>query len=243
LRLPASSLTDWLSATAFDTESCHVAARRFAEDDARMVVIDEVLLPARYSRIADALKSDVDWGPRHGLMPSAGEDGDGGRNAIKWVDAADFAEAAPAERFFQHQAFERVRPGRELSPGIVDLVRFKTLLTSAAFMDLLGVIAGRRPDALQELLIRRMVFGDLARRHDDAIGGRTICALLYFSDGWTPAMGGQFVMHARDGDRIVDPLPNRMILFDVNTGLDHSVLPLSQAAADFQRFNFSIWFR
>lgn len=208
-----------------------------------MVVIDGVLLPARYRRIAEALNSDVDWAPRHGLITSDDTNRGSGRNVVKWVGATDFAEASAAERFFQHQAFERVRPGRELSPGIVDLVRFKTLLTSAAFMDLLGVIAGRRPDTLQELLIRRMVHGDLARRHDDAIGGRTVCALLYFSDGWTPAMGGQFVMHARDGDRVIDPLPNRMILFDVNNGLDHSVLPLSEAAADFQRFNFSIWFR
>ncbi|MFZ5704455.1 MAG: 2OG-Fe(II) oxygenase [Pseudomonadota bacterium] len=162
---------------------------------------------------------------------------------VDWVDADGFAEAEPEQRFFQHQAYERALPGRELSPGILDLVRFKALLSSAAFLDLALLITGHRPTALQELLIRRMVRGDLARRHDDAIGGRTICALLYFSDGWHQAMGGEFVMHGREGDIVIDPLPNRMIIFDVNTGLDHSVRPLSEVAGDWQRFNFSIWFR
>jgi hypothetical protein len=239
----AAPLDGWLSAAAFAPASCRAAARRFAEGEARMVVIDDVLLPSRYRRIADALKSDVDWSPRHGVVPSGTSSKARPGAVVNWVGAADFAEAQPKERFFKHQLFERALAGRELSPGILDLVRFKALLSSSAFLDLADSISGCRPNALQELLIRRMVQGDVARPHHDAIGGRTICALLYFSDGWTPAMGGQFVMHTREGDQIVDPLPNRMILFDVNNGLDHSVRPLSEVATDFQRFNLSIWFR
>lgn len=208
-----------------------------------MAVIDDALLPSRYRRIADALKSDVDWSPRHGPLSTNCARSGSSSTAAEVADPSASDETTRQHHFFRHEVFERAKQGRELSPGILDLVRFKALLSSDAFLDWTGLVTGQRPKALQELLIRRMVHGDVAPRHDDAIGGRRLCALLYFSDDWCEAMGGQFVMHAREGDRVIEPLPNRMILFDVNTGLKHSVLPLTDRAKDFQRFNFSIWFR
>lgn len=232
----------WLSLCFSDPVWIEQARQRFQNDPAHMLVIDDALEPARYRLLSQALRNDCDWETRQGIIRRQAEARPAGTWPTEWVDAAAFAQSAPAEQFFQHEAFARARPGREMSPGMIGLVRFKSLLASPAFRDMLGHITGRRPEGLQELLIRRMVRGDMAKPHDDAIGGRTFCLLLYLSDGWDPAYDGRFIMHMPLGDRDVDPLPNRMLLFDVNTGLKHSVRPLSEAAAEWHRYNFSIWF-
>jgi hypothetical protein len=217
--------------------------QEFQDDPAHLVVIDDALEPSRYRLLSQALRNDCDWETRHGVIRHRTEVRPATEGPTEWVEATEFVNAAPAEQFFQHAAFLRARPGREMTPGMIELVRFKSLLTSPPFLDMLGRITGSRPQGLQEMLIRRMVRGDLAKPHDDAIGGRTFCLLLYLSDGWQPEFDGRFIMHMPDGDRSIDPLPNRMLLFNVNTGIEHSVSPLGESAADWHRYNFSIWFR
>lgn len=232
----------WLASCFADPAWIERAHRRFQSDPARMVVIDDALETSRYRLLSRALREDCEWATRRGLVRRRTPARPAGTWPTEWVDATGFAEAEPEERFFQHQAFVQARPGRALSPGMIGLIQFKSLLTKADFLEMLGRITGTRPQGLQEMLIRRMVRGDLAKPHDDAIGGRTFCLLLYLSDGWQPAYDGRLIMHMPGGEHAVDPLPNRMVLFAVNTRINHSVRPLSEIAADWSRYNLSIWF-
>lgn len=235
-------LGGWLSSCFSDAAWIEQAHQRFRNDPARLLIIDDALAPGRYQLLSNAMRNDCDWETRSGVIRRSKEGRRASPQRTEWVDTTTFAGAQPAEQFFQHEAFVRARPGHEMSPGMIGLVRFKALLNNPAFLDMLGRITGVRPQGLQELLIRRMVRGDMAKPHDDAIGDRVFCLLLYFSDGWQPTYDGRFIMHMPDGERIVDPLPNRMVLFDVNAGLMHSVRPLDTAPLDWHRYNFSIWF-
>lgn len=233
----------WMSPGFSDPDWIEQLRQRFHDDPARMVVIDNALAPARYELLSQTLRNDCDWETRRGVIRRRTGARPPNVWPTEWVDADGFADAAPDERFFQHEAFARARPGREMAPGMIGLVRFKSLMTNPHFLDMLGRITGSRPSGLQELLIRRMARGDMTKPHDDAIGGRTVCMLLYLSDGWQPEFDGRFIMHMPDGDRGVDPLPNRMMLFNVNSSLKHSVRPLNEETGTWHRYNFTIWFR
>lgn len=234
-------ISKWWGPDIRDPERSCGLGRRFQDDPARLVIVDDALEAGAYGLLSQALRTDCDWAPMHGLVRRSKEGGAQVPETV-WVDKAGFLGADPRERRFQHEAFVRARPGRELSPGMLALVRFKAMIRSTDFLDVLERFTGRRPSGLQELLIRRMVKGDLAKPHDDAIGGRLFCLLLYFSDGWRPEFGGEFVVHEPGGERVIEPLPNRAVLFDVNAGLHHSVRPLAEATGDWCRYNFSIWF-
>lgn len=233
--LEAAVIETWLSPELADPVRRAALRAQFLADPARIMVIDNALLPERYALLSQALRDDCTWEVRHGVR----------NDRLQWVDVAGFDGIAEDHRMYRHSAFARPRVGRELSPGMLGLVQFKLLLASAAGRDLLESLTGRRVTALQEMLVRRMAPGDLARPHDDAIEGRQFCLLVYFSDNWTPVQGGRFVLHAADGDRYYDPLPNRMILFDVAVRQDHSVQALAAVGAggEVWRYNFSIWFR
>lgn len=225
----------WVSPELADPARRAALRARFQADPARIMVIDNALLPDMYALLSRALREDCNWAVRHGVRD----------DRQQWVEAAGFDGLPDDHRMARHGAFAGPRAGREMSPGMLALVRFKLLLASAAWRDMLESLTGQPVAALQEMLVRRMAQGDFARPHDDAIEGRRLCLLVYFSDNWTPAQGGRFVLHAADGDRVYDPLPNRMILFDVGVRQDHSVQPLAAEAAhgDVWRYNFSIWFR
>ena len=232
----------WLSPLFSDPYWLEDLRQRFRSDPAHLVIVDNALEPTRYRMLTQALREDCDWDPKFGVVQRRSGSRAPSTSLTAWVDQAGFAEADPADQGFRHEVFRRARPGREMAPGLVGLIRFKSLLSKPCFLELLGRITGTRPTRLQEFLIRRMGPGDWAKPHDDAIGGRSFCLLLYLSDGWRPEFDSRFIMHMPDGERRIDPLPNRMVLFDVNMGLNHSVRPMSEAAAEWHRYNFSIWF-
>lgn len=225
----------WVSPDLADPARRADLRARFQADPARILVIDNALRPDRYALLSQALREDCTWEVRHGVQD----------HRLQWVGVAGFDGIPDDRRMARHGAFGGPRVGREMSPGMLALVRFKFLLAGAGWRDLLESLTGQRVAALQEMLVRRMAQGDFARPHDDAIEGRRLCMLVYFSDNWTPAQGGRFILHAADGDRYYDPLPNRMILFDVGVRQDHSVEALAAdvTRGEVWRYNFSIWFR
>lgn len=228
-------LETWLSQELLDPSRRTELRERFLDDPARIIAIDDALLPERYTLLSRALRQDCAWHVRYGVQDYRTE----------WVEAQDFANVPDDRRMFRHGAFASARPGRELSDGMLGLVRIKLLFASAMWSNLIESLTGSRVTELQEMLVRRMGPGDLARPHDDAIAGRRICLLLYFTDNWTPAHGGRFVLHAAGGDRFYDPRPNRMILFDVGVRQNHSVEAFTPgpSSEDPWRYNFSVWFR
>lgn len=223
----------WFSSAVTGQKNCEDLRRRYLADPARIMVVDNVLQPDRYALLSRGLREDCSWDTRHGVHDSTTE----------WVSTEKFAEAPEERRMFRHGAFGGALKGREMSPGMLGLVRFKLVLESPAFGELLESLTGRRVNSLQEMLLRRMTSGDMARPHDDAIEARKLCMLLYFTDGWTADHGGRFVLHASDGDRHYEPYANRMILFDVGVKQNHSVEALrASSSGETWRYNFSIWF-
>ena len=81
------------------------------------------------------------------------------------------------------------------------------------------------------------------KRHNDGLGIRVLCCVLYLTEGWKQDFGGHF--HFFDGENLVGeipPLHNRLLLFKPNMASDHAVEPLTDAAGDWVRCNYSFWF-
>lgn len=226
-------IEQWIAPAALEEAAAGRAQERFAGDPSRLLVIDNALRPDRYALLSGGLRTDCAWKSEYGIR-----DVD-----YKRVEKEEY-EAVPAMRQrYLHAAFGHPLPGREMAPGFLGLIRFNAVVRTPQFMDFLGRITGCRPAGLQEMHIRRMGPGDIAKPHSDAAGDRVLCLLLYFTDGWRPEFDGRFVMHTKDAERAFDPLPNRMILFDVNTDQNHSVRSLPNQIGDWRRYSLTIWFQ
>ena len=85
--------------------------------------------------------------------------------------------------------------------------------------------------------------GGYIQPHSDFWHIRDLCGVFYASTGWQPSFGGRF-RHRGPGSDIVpvDPLPNRLLLFQPRAECKHDVEPIAEAGADWQRWAFSLWF-
>ena len=223
-------LEKWINPIYLDDRRTSQLRADFEADPVRMLILDDVLLPERYARISQGLRTDCDWTTHYGVDAS-GE-----------LTSAERFNATPADqRLFRHGNYRAPKTGRELAPGMLAIVGFKLLAGRADFRHWLGTLTGIDTGAIADLLVRRMGRDDFSTRHDDRAAERRLCLLLYFNDDWHPGMGGTFrVFTARD-ERVIDPLPNRAILFDVDADQSHGVDPLRDVPADWYRYNFTLW--
>lgn len=68
--------------------------------------------------------------------------------------------------------------------------------------------------------------GTFYHRHLDQFKGRNnrqISLVLYMNDNWKSGDGGELKIFSEDGDEIIDPIGNRMVLFRSDT-IEHEVL-------------------
>ncbi|WP_372501910.1 2OG-Fe(II) oxygenase family protein [Tistrella mobilis] len=223
-------LEKWINPIYLDDARTSQLRADFETDPVRMLILDDVLLPERYARISQGLRTDCDWTTHYGVDAS-GE-----------LTSAERFDATPADRrLFRHGNYRAPKKGRELAPGMLAIVSFKILAGRPDFMNWLQALTGITTTSIADLLVRRMGLDDFSTRHDDRAEERRLCLLLYFNDDWRPDMGGQFRVFTPDGVRIIDPLPNRAILFDVNADQSHGVDSLLNVPVGWYRYNFTLW--
>lgn len=76
-------------------------------------------------------------------------------------------------------------------------------------------------------------------RHCDSIAGSSArrMTLIYYATAWQPDAGGELELFEPDGVRVIEPLPDRLLLF--RPELEHAVRPIARG----ERVAISGWLR
>ena len=233
-------LDDWIDPRHLDPAAQAVYAAAFATVPHASVAIDAFLRPEKLAALQRVFGIEGRFEERYFL------DGRGSRQAegTEEVVSAEAWRAAPdTRRASLERTFAGALPEHRMGHGIITQVKFLELMGLPEFMGFLEAVTGIRPAMLSGKMIRIMEGGHYIRPHNDAGGGRTLCAIFYVSPGWHPSFGGRF-RHRGPGPDIVpvEPRSNRLLVFQARPDCPHDVEPIAAAGARWQRWAYTLWF-
>ena len=169
-----------------------------------------------------------------------------------WVNKQLSEEAVPANVWHaapeEHRAsvefmFVGLHSNYRMGLGALTNLKFAELLQSPMFMSFLEAVTGVKCMTLTGFMTRVFVGGQYITPHDDFRKDRNLCGVFYLSEDWHPSYGGCFRHRGKGSDCVkVEPLPNRLLLFQPRADLLHDVEPISQAGAHWRRCAYTLWF-
>ncbi|ASY66536.1 hypothetical protein SJ05684_b55540 (plasmid) [Sinorhizobium sojae CCBAU 05684] len=232
----AAELDDWFT-HHFLTAAAEALRQPDPEDPWQLHIFDDVLLPERFDALRGFLEA-ARFEPVYALASSPGE----GPQAMRGqpCDAAAFDAAPLDRRLFR---FERLAERAEDAPFSLpwfDFAQFVTLARRDAFARLF------RPEGplLDEVFldVHRMGPGDFLRAHTDNHSRRRFALILYLNADWNSAQGGLLHFGRPNGHkRVIEPRPNRLVVFDVGADQWHEVPELPSSKAGPWRASLGLW--
>ena len=211
----------------------------------RHAVIDDFLLPAHLAPLRELVSGPDGFTENLKVSPhgtSVAHLPETARRAR--VDRALFDSVPEADRFIAQEIYGGAAEGSSDSrPQRTDAV-LRKVLRSSPMHALLGAMSGLALEETLAINLKRHGKGHYLRRHSDATGGRRLCGVLYLHEHWRREYGGRFLLHRDTGAPFaIDPLPNRLVLFDVTVRNDHEIEDLGSVPKGWWRANYSVWFR
>lgn len=227
-----TKLAPWIGPQHLSDAAIAATAERYGGTPDRFVVLDDFLAPTRLAAIRRLVLAEGIMEPAHKVY------GPGG-----FVDQATFEKAPEDERFLTERIYRAPKPEHAFSePALMDL-NFRRMLRSEPFHAWLRAVTGSPVFRTDLINLKWLDRGHFLKRHGDNSPGRLACMILYVHEGWRPEYGGRFIMHCRDGRQdIVEPLTNRLILFDPSAGTEHEVEAMAEDMGEWIRINYSVWF-
>ena len=230
------TLAHWINPQHLSDQAIEQYAERLRTDPHQAVWLDDFLLPQRIAALHGLFSSDGEFEEIYELH-------DDNKSRQKYKVSKEDWDQAQSNQYFDHALkFKRIRPEAKMNHGSLNYLLFTKLLLSSIGSSYIGRITGQTLSGI-EVHPRIMRLGDYLAPHSDYMPTRSICTILYLTEGWQPTFGGRFRQYRQDQpSRNLDPLPNRLTLFHVSTKALHDVEPLSEEAAGWQRRSMTIWF-
>lgn len=215
-----SILETWIRPEHLKADAIAQHRQRFASDPARLVLLEDFLLPSVAEQLHVFLSKNAEYQPEHGLYSH-----DGPVSAERW------SEAPEDDRFFRFSKLARTRPGAELDPETLTYLRFRAFLQSPPARDYFAEVSDLALEVAQdEIGVHAFAPGDFLRSHDDDNRNRRLAFIFYLTPGWTAAAGGALHMDAGGDVRSYVPLFNSAVAFDVEAGTTHHVSAVTDDA-------------
>jgi hypothetical protein len=232
-----TDLASWIDGRHLSDVALSEMAKSFAADPHHSLTIDHFLTAARLTGIRRLFSDDGRFEEQFFRR------GEGANKQEVSLEPGRWRLLDEGSRASIETMFTGPRPHRPLSEGVLTHLKFQAMLSSRPFHDFLRRISGLDPGGFIYMPPRIFSYGHFIKPHSDASSGRRLCGVFYVNDGWRSDFGGQFrqVLPNRDA-LIVDPLPNRLLLFRPTLEHRHEVLPLTEAGRDWQRWAYSFWF-
>lgn len=227
-----TTLRQWIQPQHLHPDAVADMAHRFTSRPERYHVIDDFLAPDRLADIRQALLADGVLKPAYKLYDRPG-----------WVNEDEFNGMPDDKRFISEMIYRGPRPGREMARSVIMDMLFRQEIKGATFHDWLGRATGRPVHTTGVINLKRLNRSHFLRWHNDRVENRTLCMVLYLHEGWCPDYAGRFLMRRLDGGMdIVEPIGNRLILFDPQVETEHAVEDIAEASATWPRLNYTAWF-
>lgn len=91
--------------------------------------------------------------------------------------------------------------------------------------------------------LKALKYGHFLKAHSDRFPNRVACMVIYLHEDWQEEYKGRFIMNGLHGEHeYVDPITNRILMFDPNVGTTHEVEPIADPGKNWTRINYTIWF-
>lgn len=228
-----AKLSRWINAQYLTPDGIAAIKNTFTDRPERYVVLDDVMDSARLDQIRALVLRDGNMQSHYKLY-----------SENSWVEQNRFEQAPDQEQFIFEEIYTSHRPDLAMSQTVLHDVLFRNFVGSPPFAEWLSAITGFEVGAVQNINLKRLGVEHFLRWHSDKSPGRVLCMTLYLHQGWQQAYGGHLLMCRADGNGAdqIEPLFNRMVLFNPNSKSQHAVEPLTPAAEGWSRINYSIWF-
>ncbi|MDR3514713.1 MAG: 2OG-Fe(II) oxygenase [Azospirillaceae bacterium] len=146
-------------------------------------------------------------------------------------------------RFIHEGIYVGPRSDKRMSHTVLTDMLFRKEIRGPAFHRWRAVATGRPVGLTGKINLKKLGREHMLRWHSDGEKDWVLCAVVYLHDDGRPEYGGRRMMQRRDGgiDHI-DPLCNRLVLFDPQSNINHAVEPMMEATGDWARLNYIAWF-
>jgi len=210
----------------------------------RHLIVDNVISSPLLKLLRDVSKSDGEFEEVLKLRSAAKESGAAPSSAPRGtVSAQRFAHAEDNDKFINQRRLTGPKPGKEGSPAMNADTLLRRAFQSEGFLSWLTQITGITISRAGGINLKLHGPGSFLRRHSDERAGRKVCLVLYIHEDWQDEYAGRFLLHLADGTtKAIDPIPNRLILFDVRQKNAHEVEGLGDVPSGWVRINYSAWF-
>ena len=227
-----NALGRWIQPQHLTDDAVNGYRETMTSHPARLVVLEEFLLPEVADRLGTFLADAALYTVEHGVYSS--EEG---------VSAETWDAAAEEDRFFRFGKLSGQRPEAMLSDAMLTYLQWRSFVTEPAFHDLFEAITGLELGPSDDFGCHEFGVGDFLREHDDANRSRRVALVMYLTPGWEERHGGGLTMTAADGsvDRRQATF-NSMVIFDTLAGSSHRVERIEEAAGTLARRTFGGWF-
>ncbi len=242
--LSAKTLALLVDPAHLQSAAIAAARLRFGEGDNRHLVIDDFLVPHLLPLLRAMIDEEGEFEDNLKLAKLSRADKPSGQLGPHGkVDADTFLAAPSEDRFICQRRLIGPKAGFEDSAASKAERFVRTMLASAPMHEWLTAITGLSVAATGGINLKLHGPGHFLKPHSDAREGRQLCAVFYLHETWQRSYDGRFVLQLADGGiERIDPLPNRMILFDVTQQNVHAIEPLGKVPAGWWRSNYSVWF-
>ncbi|KPF61828.1 2OG-Fe(II) oxygenase [Porphyrobacter sp. AAP60] len=218
--------------------------QEFLQKTNRHVVIDDVFQPQIIDLLQDVVERDGKFVDNLKLS-SAAKAGERTRAGMPRgsVDPEAFNSADEADRFIFQRKLDGARPSRDGTPAMKAEALVRRAMGSTSFLNWLSAISGISLERVGGINLKLHGPGNFLRKHSDTRQGRKLCMVHYLHRDWHPDYAGRFRLYMDDGRvELIDPLPNRMILFDVTQDNFHEIEALGEVPPGWVRVNYSVWY-
>lgn len=239
------TLEAWINEEHLGDERLASYRARFEQNPLRLLVIDNVLREQAALRLSSALLDDSEYQSTFGIWqdppaPVAGAKPGTPERHCK-VDRQQWEATRDDQRFYRYRIIKGARPERRFSAEIMSYLRFRSDFAGPHFTAWFEAVTGL-PLGGAMFDVHRMESGDYLRRHTDDSKGRQIAFVLYLTPGWHAGLGGTLSLNDPDGNRVTVPaIYNRLVIFDVKSGTEHEVAPVSVDAGEQARVSIGGW--
>jgi hypothetical protein len=204
------------------------------------IVIDNFLRPEKLTALQNFFETEAKFEEKFFVKSRLQEHSFGAEDA---VSAESWHVTPERHRASMEYIYAGPHPDYLMGSGTITNMKFGELLRSPNFMNFLERVTGIRCMTLTGIMTRVMIGGQYIKPHHDFRPDRDLCGVFYLSAGWHPTYGGCFRHRGNGSDSVqIEPLPNRLLLFQPRTELLHDVEPISQAGAEWRRCAYTLWF-
>ena len=225
-------LENWIQPQHLNVEGIERVSYELLETPAKTAVLDEFLAPEQFDTLTALFHGDGAFQQKYKRK---------GHHAH--ISEAEFEAVGSDKQFLTHLQLEGPALGREMHQSVLLDLLFRRFLGGPA-KRFFSACLNAPINVVEHINAKILGNEHFLKPHSDSVKDRKLCCVLYMSTDWAPSLGGRFELYLdKKIVRTIDPIANRLIIFQPGTQYLHAVEKFTEAGRDWRRCNYSFWYR